>query len=176
MSQVIWFIFFGCQEKAINVPGGTNSQAQDNSTEDENTTTNNEIECPERWEEDENGVWIDPVNCSAWSPLSPATNWHEVVSNNEAEAGGCDEFCDAEPDINYCAQLDIAGLSWRTPSIDQLKDIVNRQPPFVEIDYDLWSRDSDPVDEMAWTANAYQPGMEVSIYKTSQAYVRCIAQ
>ena len=177
MSQVIWFILFGCQEKAINVPGGTNNQNQDsNTTNEEETANNNDLECPDRWETNENGIWVDPVTCSAWSPLSSAQTWHEVVSSDEANTGGCNDFCDAEPAINYCSQLDLGGLSWKTPSIEQLKDIVIRQPPFDNLDYDLWSLDSDPVDEMAWTVNAEQPGMEISLYKTSQAYVRCIAQ
>jgi|GEM_PF-2876167 len=171
MSQVIWFILFGCQEKAINVPGGTNNQ-----NPQDTTTPSNDVDCGDQWEQDENGIWFDPVACAAWSPLSSAKTWHQVVSSSEAENGGCDEFCDVEPDLNYCADLDLGGFSWKTPTIDQLKDIVTRQPPFESLDHDLWSRDSDPIDEMAWTANADQPGMEVSLYKTSEAYVRCIAE
>jgi len=171
MSQVIISILLlSCQEKGFNVPGGTNSQ----STEDDSSSSNS-VDCPERWEQSEEGIWYDPVACVAWSPLSPTVTWHETVSAEEARDGGCDQFCDLDTDQDYCANLDLGGRNWSTPTIDQLKDLTTRQPPFENVDYDLWSRDSDPVDELAWTANVEQAGMEISLYKTSEAHVRCVA-
>ena len=168
MSQVIISILlFSCQEKGINVPG--------QSTEGDGSSSNS-IECPGEWSTDEDGIWYDPATCVAWSPLSPAITWHETVSASEARDGGCDQFCDQDTEQDYCANLDLGRLSWKTPSIDQLKDLTTRQPPFENTDYDLWSKSSDPVDELAWTANIEQSGMEISFYKTSEAYARCIAE
>lgn len=172
MSQVIISILlFSCQEKGINVPGGTNSQ----SPEDDHSSSNS-MECPDGWTNNEEGIWYDPVACVAWSSLSPAVTWHEAVSSSEAQDGGCDQFCDLDTEKDYCADLDLGMMDWKTPTIDQLKDLTTRQPPFENVDFDLWSRSSDPVDELAWTANIEQAGMEISLYKTSEAYVRCIAE
>ena len=172
MSQVIISILlFSCQEKCINVPGGTNSQTSEDDSSDPNS-----IDCPDQWSQNDDGMWYDPVACVAWSPLSPSQTWHESVSPTEASEGGCDQFCDLEETLNYCASLELGGLNWKTPTIDQLKDLTTRQPPFTDLDFDLWSKNSDPVDELAWTANIEQAGMEISLYKTSEAYVRCLAE
>lgn len=172
MSQaMIWILLQACQEKPITVPGGSNTQSSSG-----DTVGSNSIDCPEQWIQDDLGFWYDPVACVVWSPLSPELTWHEAVSASEASDGGCDQFCDIEPEYDYCADLDLANLYWKTPSIDQLKDLTIRQPPFNDIDYDLWSRTSDPVDQLAWTANAEQAGMEISLYKTSGARVRCVAE
>ena len=172
MSQVIiWILMSGCQEKGIQVPGGTNSQPSS-----EDTSNTNSIDCTEQWEHDADGVWHDPVLCGVWSPLSPELTWHQAISSSEATDGGCDQFCDLDTAQNYCADLQLGGFSWKTPTIAQLKDLTTRQPPFANTDYDLWSRTSDPVDELAWTSNIEQPGMDISLYKTSMAYVRCVAE
>lgn len=171
MRQIFIFILLlSCEEKDLNVPGGTSTQSQ------EEAASSNSFDCPEQWGQDDEGTYFDPVACVAWSALSPELTWHETVSVTEANDGGCDQFCDLDEVSDYCANLEQSGLQWKTPTIDQLKGLTTRQPPFDDADYDLWSRTSDPVDELAWTANIEQAGMEISLYKTSQAYVRCIAE
>ena len=164
----ISIILYACGEKPIQVPGGTQNQ-------NTNTENTEQVECAESWEQAEEGYWLDPTACVAWSPLSDTLNWFEAVSSSEASTGGCDQICDLDEAVNYCADLSLGGLSWRTPSIAELKDVTTRNPPFSNLDADLWSRDSDPLDELAWTANAEQPGMEISLDKTGLANVRCIA-
>lgn len=172
MSQVIISILlFSCEEKGLNVPGGSNTQSSL-----EEGSSSNSFECPEQWAQDVEGAFYDPVACVAWSSISSELTWHETVNSAEASDGGCDQFCDLDEVSDYCANLEQSGLQWRTPTIDQLKDLTTRQPPFEDTDYDLWSRTSDPVDELAWTANIEQAGMEISLYKTSKAHVRCIAE
>ena len=117
---------------------------------------------------------MDP-QCASWSPMSTAMNWFSAVSPGEATNGGCDNYCDDEPNENYCEDLSLGGLSWRLPTIAEIEDLAVRNPPFENPDGDLWSVTSDNMDQMAWTANIEQPGMSVLLQKDATANVRCIA-
>ena len=164
------FALQACGEKSLNVPGG--SQNQSTTTTDTSTT---QQDCAQEWTQASSGYWSDPIACVAWSSVSPELTWHEAVNPSEASAGGCDQTCDLEESINFCSELQEGDLTWRTPTISELKDLTTRNPPFENIDADLWSRDSDPIDTLAWTANVAQAGMEISLDKQGLAYVRCIA-
>ena len=170
MSQAIILIL-------LTACGETKLPAQrQNDGEEPSSEPSDEIDCVEQWSEGEDGIWYDPVNCGAWSPVSDPLSWHEAVNPSEADSGGCDSNCDEEPNINYCEQLSLGGVSnWRVPIISELEDLAIRQSPFVDILDDLWSLSSDSIDNLAWTANLDQPGMSVLLEKDSQAHVRCIA-
>ena len=86
--------------------------------------------CPSSWEQD-GELWIDPVKCMIWSPMFNDITWYEAVSSQEAQNGGCNQICDNDPDIEYCKDLELQGITnWRVPSIERLEDIVMRTPPF----------------------------------------------
>lgn len=130
--------------------------------------------CPASWEQ-RGDIWIDPITCKAWSPMYTEKTWYESVSSEEAEDGGCVQICDNDPEINFCSDLELEGISnWRTPSIEELEDIVMRTPPFVEAGY-IWSATSDNMDEMAWTVDLSDAGMSIASMKSNPENLRCIA-
>ena len=170
---IIMMFLIGCEEKnEFNVPGAGNNTS--NNDTDDSSNGSNQINCPSDWEND-GGIWLDP-NCVAWSPMERGLTWHQAITPSEATSGGCDTTCDEEPDDNYCAELDLGGYSWALPTINEVEDLAIRQPPFEELEGDLWSTSSDSMDQMAWTANIDQPGMSVLLEKSSSADVRCIAR
>jgi len=165
---IFWILFTSCQEKTLPK---TNANDQTESTE-----TTDSVACVDAWEEGADSIWYDPVTCSAWSPPEGPIDWHQSVSHSEAVSGGCASTCDEDTEQDHCANLSLGGLSnWRVPSIAELEDLATRSPPFEAIEHDLWSIDSDSMDNLAWTANIDQPGMSVLLEKSSEAYVRCIA-
>ncbi|MGC6509072.1 MAG: DUF1566 domain-containing protein [Myxococcota bacterium] len=168
-----------CTDKdEITVPGGSGSPVQEN----QNDNGSNAFNCSDGWTE-QNGYFIDPVTCLAWSPLKRDLDWYESVNPNQAASGGCSEYCD-DNDINYCADLTFGSIStWRLPSIDELEELSMRSPPFENhtteqssegLDADLWSYNSDTFDDMAWTVNFAQAGMFFTLEKDTIAAVRCV--
>ena len=122
-------------------------------------------------------AWVDPLTCMAWGPKTSFMDWFEAVSPTEAIAGGCTSHCD-EDGIGYCedqaAIPDLNG-SWALPSIANLEELALRDAPCDDLTGDLWSRDSDDtMNQLAWTADLTQPGMEVLLNKDSGANVRCM--
>ena len=169
MSQAIFLILlFSCAEKELP------SSSRGDTADPEGPVDT--VDCSDQWYEGEDGVWYDPIACVAWSPASQALTWYEAVSASEADSGGCDTNCDVDPENDYCANLNLGGIGhWRVPRISEIEDLATRQPPFDSIMHDLWSIDSDSMDNLAWTANIDQPGMSVLLEKNSEANVRCIA-
>ena len=166
----VFLIFLlGCENKeGFDVPGnGTNTPGN-------GSDNGNQVDCPESWQQD-GDVWLDPA-CAAWSPMVNGLDWHEAINPSQATTGGCNTYCDEEPDLNYCEDLDLAGYSWRLPTINELENLAMAYPPFDDAEGDLWSISSDAMDQMAWTANIDQPGMSVLLDKTASASVRCIAK
>jgi hypothetical protein len=130
--------------------------------------------CPSSWEQD-GELWIDPVKCIIWSPMFNDITWYEAVSSEEAVSGGCNQICDNDPEINYCGDLELQGITnWRVPSIEELEDIVMRTPPFVTEGY-IWSNSSDTMDEMAWSVDLSDAGMSIAAMKSNSQNLRCIA-
>ena len=170
MSQAILLILLAaCSEKELPNNRSNNGDSGNNEPSDE-------ISCPDAWTEGEDGIWLDPFACAAWSPASDTITWHEAVSSAEATQGGCDSVCDEDTASNYCSDLTIGGYSnWRVPDIAEIESLATREPPFESIIHDLWSLNSDSMDNLAWTANIDQPGMSVLLEKSSAANVRCIA-
>ncbi|MEC7984768.1 MAG: DUF1566 domain-containing protein [Myxococcota bacterium] len=170
MSQAILLILFtGCGETKLPPNGRSSSETSDSEPVDV-------VSCGSEWEEGEEGVWYDPVACVAWSPASDVVTWHEAVDSAEAISGGCSETCDEDDSNNYCVNLSLGGLTnWRVPTISEIENLATRQPPFESILHDLWSINSDSMNNLAWTANLDQPGMSVLLEKNSQAHVRCVA-
>ena len=162
---------FSCNGKdEISVPGGTSTLPSGNNNNDNSGSFN----CPSEWTA-QDGYDIDPVTCLAWSPLEADIDWYEAVNPNQANSGGCSEYCDNN-DINHCADLELGGISsWRLPSIDELEDLSLRSPPLENLDADLWSFNSDTFDGMAWTVNLAQAGMFFTLEKDSLAAARCVA-
>jgi hypothetical protein len=134
------------------------------------------VECPDQWEQ-EGDLWIDPILCAAWSPASSDRfTWHEAVSTQEAAEGGCNQFCDADLSTDYCAQLTLGGIdTWRVPNIDELGDLSRRVVPFADPVGFLWTIDSDSMDQLAWTADLSEAGMEALQDKSNPIEVRCLA-
>jgi hypothetical protein len=124
-------------------------------------------------------AWVDPLTCTAWGPQEGSMDWYEAVSPEEAIAGGCSSHCD-EDDSGYCSDMEpVDGLdgSWALPSISDLEALALRAGPFEPLSGDLWSRSSDTyMNQLAWTADLDQPGMEVTLDKGSGAKVRCMLQ
>ena len=122
-------------------------------------------------------VQVDPLSCIAWGPISETMDWYEAVSPTEAIAGGCTSHCDDDGE-GYCEDMgEIDGLAgaWALPSIADLEALALRDAPFEELSGDLWSRTSDEnMNQLAWTADLSQPGMEIILDKGSGAKVRCI--
>ena len=170
--------FLGCTgEKDIESPTGSNTVSDGSGSNDNNSSSNN-INCPTSWTQEDSGAWLDPdpVVCAAWSPLSDYLSWYEAVSPSDASNGGCNGDCDEEPNVNYCQDLSTGSYSWRTPTINELQELAQSGIlPFDELDVELWSASSDNQDSLAWIINLDQAGMEISIQKTDEAKVRCIA-
>jgi len=166
------FLLTSCGGKeGFGVPGeGDNPPAEPGS--EQNTDL---IDCPASWTEMDNH-WLDPDACVAWSSASSPMTWHAAVSPEESQAGGCSENCDQLQSDNYCAGLEIDGIThWRTPTITELENMTTSNPPFSNSDPDLWSLNSDAFDVMAWTASVAMPGMSVLLQKDSAIPVRCVA-
>ena len=125
----------------------------------------------------EGEVLVDPLTCKAWGPKTSSMDWYSAVSPTEAIAGGCSSHCDDDGE-GYCEDMgEIDGLSgdWGLPSIEDLEELALRNAPFTDLSGDLWSLDSDSnMNQLAWTADLTQPGMEVTLGKDSGAYVRCM--
>jgi len=148
-SLLILFICACGDKDGFNVPGGNNQ----NNNDSDNPS---DIECSTSWEQS-NDVWIDPNLCVAWSSKSTAVTWSEAVE--------------------YCANLSEGSInSWTLPSLDDLEDMSLRNPPFTDLDGDLWSTDEDPNSGLVWTVNLSQPGMTILLGKDSTAYARCVSQ
>ena len=162
-----------CSEEPKD-PAETDNGEDGGSDLQEETADN--VDCPDQWEQD-GEIWIDPILCAAWSPLSEdRLTWHETVSAQEAELGGCINSCDAETETNHCADLELGGLdTWRVPTIDELGELSRRDAPFEELIGYLWTIDSDLVDDLAWTVDLSEAGMEVVQAKTNPNFVRCVA-
>ena len=146
------FLFFSaCDDKEdFNVPGNSNPQ---NGNNDDNL---NDIDCSTSWEQ-VNDVWIDPNLCVAWSSKSSEVNWEESVE--------------------YCNALSEGALeNWSVPSLEDLEDMSLRNPPFTDLEGDLWTMDEDPNSGLIWTVNLNQPGMTILLGEDSTAYVRCISK
>ena len=161
-------------EEKISSPTSSNNNSSNSNAEG---SSDNQIACPEQWQQESSGAWIDPVSCAAWSPVSDSLTWHETVSSAEASNSGCNSNCDQAPNVNYCQSLDLGGYSWETPSLDDLEALAEGGIlPFNELDVELWTATSDSQDTLALIINLAQPGMIVSIQKTDQAKVRCMAK
>ena len=133
-------------------------------------------DCPGAWTEHDDGVWLQPSACLAWSLRAVAPmDWYAAVSPDEAVAGGCGQYCDDEP--GYCAQLDAQGgiSDWRLPSRRELEGAGESAPPLEPLDEALWSRDSSgAVESMAHQVKLSTPELEYLVGKEQDGWVRCV--
>ncbi len=133
--------------------------------------------CPGSWSEHDDGVWLQPSACLAWSPRADATmDWYAAVSPDEAVAGGCGQHCDDDP--GYCAELGPLGgiADWRLPSRRELEDAGESMPPLEPVEEALWSRDSSTaVESMAHQVKLATPELELILGKDQIGWVRCVA-
>ncbi len=133
--------------------------------------------CPGSWSEHDDGVWLQPVACLAWSPRAADTmDWYAAVSPDEAVAGGCGTHCDDEP--GYCAELGELGdiATWRLPSRSELQDAGFAEPLFDGLEDPLWSRDSSTaMESMAHQVKLSTPELEFQVGKDQDGWVRCVA-
>ena len=133
--------------------------------------------CEDYWHDLDGGL-VSPDSCMIWSEKSDKKmDWHAAVSPAEADDGDCGTDCDNSNE-NHCVELDpVDGFGqWFLPTLAQLEDLSVTSPPFDDLDGDLWSRDSDENHtQLAWTAQLDQPGMTVTMGKTSALWVRCAA-
>jgi hypothetical protein len=147
---LVMLIFTACGDKeGFNVPGNNSNQ---------NNTNPNPLEqdCDDEWVL-EDGVWVDPVLCIAWSSKSTTVNWQEASE--------------------YCGSNTEAGVTnWIVPSLEELEDMSLRLPPFDDLDGDLWSTDVDSNSGLVWTVNLAQPGMTILLEPGSSSFVRCVGQ
>ncbi len=131
--------------------------------------------CPDSWAQ-EGDSWLDPVDCLAWAPLSDDNHtWHEAISPNEAINGGCSNNCDEDAENNYCTNLDLDGRSWRLPSVSQLERLADRDLPFFDLEFSLWTMESASPESLAWTLDLSQPGAQMAQDKGNPQRVRCTA-
>ncbi len=133
-------------------------------------------QCPGTWNEHDDGVWLQPSACLAWSPVaSSAMDWYAAASPEDATAGGCAVHCDDQP--GYCADLDTGGIgSWRLPSMDELQDAGFAEPPMEDLVGYLWSRDSsDAAESMAYQNELATPESVFMAGKDQEGLVRCVA-
>ena len=173
LRHLIFFLFIGCSDDKDDL-STYQTGSGDNSSSEPNTTGGTQLECGDTWEEVD-GVWIDPVLCTAWSSKTSSISWHEAISPAEAEGGGCTQFCDQDTVNNYCKDLEEGGYgSWKVPDLETLQDLSTRQPPFDDLQGDLWSSTSDSADELAWSVNLSQPGAPWALGKSDPADLRCI--
>jgi hypothetical protein len=124
-------------------------------------------------------VLVDPVACLAFSPRIDDIDWHATVSATEAEDGGCATACD-EDETATCEELgEIDGFSgWRTPTLDELKDLSTSSPPYEGdvLDGELWTRETGGMAAgLAWAIDLGQPGMSVQFDKGIPLSARCVA-
>lgn len=169
-------ILSACTDKNdIVVPGGTSTAPAPNTNSDSiNNTNSSSFDCPGEWTE-QDGYFIDPVTCLAWTPPVVEIDWYDSVNPAQAQEGGCTENCDKNEDSNYCADLNLGGIdSWKLPSIDELEDLSLRSPPMEDLDIDIWSYNSDAFEGMALTANLFQSGMFFALEKDTLAGARCV--
>ena len=132
--------------------------------------------CPGAWKEHEEGVWLQPSACLAWSPLADGEmDWYAAASPEDAVAGGCAQHCDDEP--GYCAGLSVGGISsWRLPSLDELQAAGHAGPPMDDLEGLLWSRDSsDAAEDMAYQIELDTPEAVLMAGKSQEGLVRCVA-
>ena len=73
-------------------------------------------ECPSDWRYQDDGVWLQPVACLAWSAQAESSmSWYDAVSPEAAVAGGCSAHCTDEE--GYCSQLgELGGVTGCLPS------------------------------------------------------------
>jgi len=161
----------GCGEDELDVPGGGSPGDTGGGS------GNDDVGCPNDWEEQTGSVWLQPEACLAWSPRSDQEmDWYQAVSPEEATAGGCSAHCDE--DEGYCPQLGtLGGVSgWRLPSYDELDEAAKAYPPMENAEGYLWSRDSDSVmEQMAWQLDLSIPGGHFLAEKEADGWVRCVA-
>jgi hypothetical protein len=135
------------------------------------------VVCPAAWAEHEEGVWLQPTECLAWSPCSEAPmDWYAATSPESAVAGGCSTHCAEEP--GWCGDLHgLGGIArWRLPSLDELEAVAWADPPLTPLEGALWSRDSNPShEEMASQLDLSQPSQVILAGKDQDAWVRCVA-
>lgn len=134
-------------------------------------------DCPEEWEAGA-GYAVDPATCLAWSDrLTDEMDWYTAASPTDASLGGCGSDCAVEG-VGVCVALDGAAdrQGWRLPSAAELQALAISAPPLDPLDGKLWSRDTDDnMDGLAKTVELSQAGSQLSLGKTSDAYVRCVA-
>ena len=134
-------------------------------------------DCPEEWEAGE-GYAVAPATCLAWSDrLVDEMDWYTAASATDASLGGCGSDCAVEG-AGACVALDgTAGRQgWRLPSAAELQALAISVPPLDPLDGTLWSRDTDDnMDALAKTIELSQAGSQLSMGKSSDAYVRCVA-
>lgn len=158
------FFSLHCGDKdGFSVPTST--------TEPSDDSVSTGIDCQMSWTE-ENGLWIDPKLCVAWSSKSDWMTWFEAVGS--ADIPWANESFD-ESSTNYCADLQEGGLkNWRVPTLTELKDMSIRTPPFEDLADELWTSTMDQGSNLMWTINLEQPGMELLLAPDEMAAVRCV--
>ena len=142
LTGILFFPFAGCGDKE--------TETEENEPSSETLS----IDCPSEWTE-ENGVWLDPSLCIAWSNRSSSLfTWDEAN--------------------DYCDSLSEGGFSdWKLPTITQLTDVSMRYNPFEEQEGDLWSSTLDQTG-LVETTNLEQPGMTILLDKSAGAFVYCV--
>jgi hypothetical protein len=132
--------------------------------------------CPGSWSEHEEGVWLQPGACLAWSPRAQEPmDWYQSVGPEDAVAGGCGEHCSDEP--GYCDELELARIfDWRVPSVVELEAAAVGAPPLAPLDEALWSRDSvAAAEEMAYQVELDTPELTFTQGKAQDGWLRCVA-
>ena len=135
------------------------------------------VDCTAVWTEFQDGVWLQPQACLAWSPRSEAPmDWYAAASPESGAAGGCTAHCPEEP--GWCDGLaGLGGLArWRLPAGEELQDAGFSDPPLDPLDGLLWSRDSNSqAEEMALQIELSTPEALLLAGKDQDGWVRCVA-
>jgi len=147
LTLLILFLVSCGDKDDFDVPSGNNQN---------NESDQQDHDCKTSWEQ-QNGLWIDPNLCAAWSSKSTLLNWEDALS--------------------YCLSLEEGSITnWQMPSFDDLQDMSLRNPPFEDLDGELWTTFEDTTSGTIKTINLSNAGSTWLIPKNNQAYVRCISK
>jgi hypothetical protein len=141
---ISFLLLNACGEKdGFDVPMTTTTDTEESSED-----------CPSEWTE-EDGFWLDPSLCVAWSERSSGVTWNDAKS--------------------YCSSLSAGDRNdWGLPTGAELNDLAIRNPPFSELEGDLWSSTIDSTG-LINTVNLEQPGMTILLDPDAVGFVRCIS-
>ena len=130
--------------------------------------------CGDTWTTNDDSTAIQPETCLKWSPRSDEEmDWYDAASLDDGVSGNCGTDC-PEPGDGYCGSQ---GVSWRLPSIEEIKDAAKSNPDIDDVDGWLWSRDtSATIPGNALTADLSRAGSAFERDKGSTlAWVRCVS-